>query len=249
MDAVTLRSGAGADRRAVLRTAARMLRLAKAGESLGRRRNPFPPLLHLLANMFLCSFAQRYLADDAGGVYLPLFLVAQYALALLITMSFVGRTGAVIINKTRLYPGSSAAGYYFLLAGSLRRPEFCLFAGVGCVYPAIAFSPGLIPSTGIVASTILPLIASQALCCAAAAGLIRSSRPLTGLVLVSLVATAAVLVSVFLFRTNALASNIPMVGWAAAGIRAFSTGEMLTGWKYLAYLTLVTGAILALFRK
>ncbi|HLF13914.1 MAG TPA: hypothetical protein VI932_03370 [Bacteroidota bacterium] len=249
MDGVTTAIVARRNFRASFRAAGRLLRLAKAGESLGRKRNPFPPLGHLLANIFLCSFAQRYLADDPGGIYLSLFLAVQCSLGVLITMSFVGRAGAEILRKTRLYPAASSGGYYFLLAGSLRRPELFLFAAVGSVFPAIVHSPGLLPSAGIVAISLFPLLTSQILCCAVSARMIRASRPLTGVILITIFAGVVVLASAFVFRTEALASSLPMIGWTASGITAFSTGQAVTGWKYLAFLALATAAVLAFFRK
>ena len=234
---------------ASLGAASRLLQLAKIRESLSRKRNPFPPIVHLLVNIFLCTFAQRYLVDDASGIYLPLFIVVQCSLGLLITLSFVGRTGAEILKKTRLFPGSSSAGYYFLLAGSLRRPEFYLFTAVGCAFPAIVYSTGFFSSVGIVAISILTALTAQILCCAAALRLIRASRPVTGLFLFTIIAAVIVIASVFVFRTDALASSLPMVGWAASGITAFATGQAGPGWKYILYLALTAAAILALFRK
>lgn len=231
------------------RAAGRLLEVAKARESLGRKHNPFPPFVHLLANIFLCSFAERYLAADAGGIYLPLFIVIQITLGLLITLSFVGRSGAEILGKTRLYPGSSSAGYYFLLVGSLRRPELYLFSAVGCLFPATVYGHGLGASIGIVVCSAMPALAAQILLCAAATRLIRTSRPITGLALISITAVVTVVGSALVFRMETLASSIPMVAWAASGITAFGTGNAIMGWTNLAYLMLASAAILAFFRK
>ncbi|HLB01374.1 MAG TPA: hypothetical protein VJO14_08310 [Bacteroidota bacterium] len=249
MDGLTLTRGTGEEFSSTLRAAGRMLTIAKARESLGRKRNPFPPLAHLLVNIFLCAFAERYLADDPGGIYLPLFLVVQWSLGLLITMSFVGGAGADIVRKTRLFPGSAAAGYCFLLAGNLRRPEFYLFTAAGCVFPAAVYAHGFLHSAGIIALSVIPVLTLQMLCCAAAVRMVRAARPVAGLVLFTFIAPVAVVTLVFVFRTAALASVIPMAGWAASGIRAFAVGHPGEGWKYLLYLTLIWGAVVAIFRK
>jgi hypothetical protein len=227
----------------------RLLALAKSRESVDRRRNPFPPLVHLLVNMFLCAFSQRYLADDPDVVFLPLFIAAQCLLSLLITLSFVGRTGAEIVRKTRLLPGSAAAGYYFLLAGSLRRPEFLLCAAVGCLFPAFVFGTGAVAGAGIVAAAILPMVTIQVVCCGVAARLIASDRPVTGLVVLTVVVAAAVVASVFVFRTNVLASAIPLAGWAASSIKAFASGRATDALTDLLLLALAAGAAVAIFRK
>jgi hypothetical protein len=141
--------------------ASRLLALAKSRESVERRRNPFPPFVHLIVNMFLCAFSEKYLADDPGGVYLPLFISVQCLLALLITLSFVGGTGAEIVRKTRLLPGAAAARYYFLAAGSLRRPELVLFSAVGCLFPAFVHGGGAAAAALIVAASVIPLVSMQ----------------------------------------------------------------------------------------
>jgi hypothetical protein len=226
-----------------------MLAVAKGRESLGRKVNPFPPLVHLLVNIFLCAFSERYLTDDSGGVYLPLFLVVQWSLGLLVTLSFVGRTGAEIVRKTRLFPGSAGAGYYFLLAGNLRRPEFYLFTAAGCLFPALIFAHGLLPLAGIVALSFIPVLVLQLLCAAAVVRMARASRPVAGIALFTVAAVSVVVASVFVFRTAALASAVPMAGWAASGIRAFADGRAADGWTYCLYLALVAVAAGALFRK
>lgn len=229
--------------------ASRLVALAKARESIDRRRNPMGPLVHLLVNMFLCAFSQQYLADDPHGVFLPLFIAVQCSLSLLITLSFVGRTGGEIVRKTRLFPGSASAGYYFLLAGSLRRPEFLLFSAVGCGFPAFVAGGGAAASAGIVAASALPLLTTQVVCCGAAARLIGSDRPVTGLVVLTVAAGAAVVASVFVFRTGALASAIPLAGWAASSITAFAAGRTSDGLAGILILAIAAGAALALFRK
>ncbi len=249
MDGLTLIPGVRRDFAASRRAAGRLLKVARARESLGRKRNPFLPFVHLLANIFLCAFAGRYLENDAGGIYLPLFIVIQITLGLLITLSFVGRGGAEILRKTRLFPGSSSAGYYFLLAGSLRRPELYLFSAVGCLFPATVYGHGIGASIGIVACSAMPAMAAQILLCAAATRLITASRPITGLVLIAIIAVVTVVVSVLVFRTEGLASSLPMVAWAASGIIGFGTGDAEMGWSNLAYLVLATAGILAFFGR
>jgi hypothetical protein len=229
--------------------ASRLVALAKSRESVDRRRNPFTPFVHLLVNMFLCAFSQRYLADDPDGVFLPLFIAAQCLLSLLITLSFVGRTGAEIVRKTRLLPGSAAARQYFLLAASLRRPEFLLFSAVGCLFPAFVFGTGAVAAAGIVAAALLPLVTTQVVCCAIAARLVGSDRPVTGLVVLTVAAAAAVVASVFVFRTNALAAAIPLAGWAASAITSFAAGRPDDALTDLLLLAIAAGAAVAVFRK
>lgn len=228
---------------------ARLVALAKMRESIERRRNPFPPLVHLLANMFLCAFAHRYLADDPGGVYLPLFLAGQCIVPVMITMAFVSGTGAEIVRKTRVLPGSARTGYYFLLAGSLRRPEFLLFSGVGCLFPAFVYGGGAAGAAGIVVASALPILTVQIACCAVAARLIASDRSLTGLVLLPVVVTVAAAVSVFVFRSGALASSIPLAGWASTSIAAFAGGRTSDGLAGLLPLAIAIVAIVFIFRK
>jgi hypothetical protein len=229
--------------------ASRLLALAKSRESAGRRRNPFPPFVHLILNMFLCAFSEKYLTDDAGGVFLPLFISVQWLLALLITLSFVGGTGAEIVRKTRLLPGAAAAGPYFLAAGSLRRPELLLFSTVGCVFPVFVYGGGAVAAAGIVVASVLPLVTTQLVCCAVAARLVGSDRPVTGLVVLTVGAVAAGVASVFIFRSNALASAIPLAGWAASSITAFAAGRTGDGLGGLLLLTLAAGAAAAILRK
>jgi hypothetical protein len=243
--AVTSRGGSPSAFSAALR----LLTLAKTRESAGRKRNPFPPFVHLLVNIALCVFFQPYLADDGEGVFLPLFISIQCLFALLISLSFVGRTGAEIVRKTRIFPGSSSAGYYFLLAGSLRRPEFLLFTGMGILFPALVYGGGALAATGIIAASALPLVTTQVVCCAVASRMIGSDRPLTGLVLATLAASAVVVASVFVFRTNALASSFPLAGWSASSIAAFAAGRISDGLGGLLLPALAAGAALAIFRK
>lgn len=241
-------SGTAAGRSA-FRTAGALLELARMKESLGRKRNPFPPLVHLLVNIFFCAFAQRFLADDPEGVYLPLFLAVQCLLGVLITLAFIGRSGAEITEKTRLFPGSSSAAYYFLLAGSARRPEFYLFTAVGCVFPAVVLAPGFLPSAAIFVLSTLCVLTAQVLCCAASVRLIRSARPVTGLVLTAVIGIAAVIASVFVFRAGALASSLPVAGWAASGMASFASGETGRGLQYLSFVAAAAAVVIAVFRK
>ena len=243
----TLPSPAG--RRAPFEAASRLVALARNRESAARRRNPFPPFLHLIGNMFLCAAAHRLLADDRDGVFLPLFIAVQCLLGILITLSFIGRTGAEIVRKTRLYPGSASAGYYFLVAASLRRPELLLFAAVGCVFPAFVYGGGATAAAGIVAASALPFLTAQILCCAAAAKMTGSDRPLTGIVLLTVLAAASALASVFIFRTGALASAIPLAGWAATAVTSFVSGRSADGLARLSYLAIVLVSVVAVFRK
>jgi len=227
----------------------RLLALAKARESLERRRNPLSPLIHLLANMFLCAFSNRYLADDPGGAYLPLFIAVQCLLPVAITLSFVAGTGAEIVRKTRVLPGSLRAGRYFLLAASLRRREFLLFAVVGCLFPALVYGGSATQVVGVVTASALAVLTMQAVCCAAAARLIASERPLAGLALATAVVTVAASASVFVFSTSALASSVPLAGWAASSIAAFAAGRVSEGYAGLVPLALSAAAVLYFFRK
>jgi hypothetical protein len=228
---------------------ARLLALAKMRESIDRRRNPFPPLVHLLANMVLCAIAHRYLADDPGGVYLPLFVAVQCLLPLLVTFGFVSGTGTEIVRKTRVLPGSGKAGYYFLVAGSLRRPEFLLVAGVGCLFPAFVYGGGAAGAAGIVAASALPILTVQIACCALAARMIAAGRPLTGIALLPVAVTLAAGASVFVFRSASLASSIPLAGWAATSIAAFADGRTADGLAGLLPLALAGAAAGFIFRK
>lgn len=227
----------------------RLLAIARSREAADRRRNPFPPLVIVLANVFVCAFSQAYLADDPGGVYLPLFIVVQCLLAVLVTLSFAGRTGAEIIRKTRLLPGARSAGFGFLLLGSLRRPELLGFCAVGCAFPAMVHANDLAAGAGIVLAAALPVATAQALCCGFSAVLIRSDRPVTGLVLLAVVASAAATASVFVFGTGALASSVPLAGWSAEAIRSFASGDRIAGVTDLVLLALAAAVSLAVFRR
>ena len=249
MEGLTTAGASGAGPGAAFRTAGRFLEAAGIRESPGRRRNPFSPLVHLLINIFFCAAAERYLADDPDGVYLPLFITVQCLLGVLITLGFIARYGGEIVKKTRHFPGSAAAAYYFLAAGSLRRPEFYLFTLVGCVFPAVVYAPGKVQAAAIVAISALCVLTAQVLCWAASVRLIRSSLPLTGLAVIATGALAAVVASVFVFRADALAASLPMAGWAASGIAAFASGDTAGGVRYLLYLTAIAAAVVAVFRK
>jgi len=230
-----------------LRAAGRMLSLAKAKENLILRGNPFPPLGYLLVNIFLCAFAERYILDDAGGVYLPLFLVVQWMAGLIITLSFTGGTGAEILRNTAHFPGSAQAGYYFLLAGSLRRPEFYLFASAGCVFTGTVLGGSLPASAGIAALSAVPAIVLQVIASAAAAKMIRAARPVDGLVILTAAAAVATVASVVVFGASALASSFPMAGWTAMGIRAFSEGHAAGGLTVLLALAFLAAVAHASF--
>jgi len=231
------------------RAAGRLLSVARGRESIERNRNPFPPLAYLLLNSLLCAFAQQYITDDPGGVYLPLFLVVEWSAGIIITLSFAGGTGAVILRNSRLFHGSATAGYYFLLAGTMRRPEWYLFTAIGCLFPAALFARGIFSFAGIALLSAVPVLVLQVFCCAATVRALRATRPLTGFVLLTVVATAAVVASVFVFRSAALATAVPMAGWTASGIVAFSEGDAATGARSCLYLAVTLAAVVGIFRK
>lgn len=192
---------------------------SKKGTDEEGRIKAHPVILGIL-NLFFCGYVDQFLQHDVDGHYLSLFFFVEAALLILVAITAFVRSGSEIIHKSTVFPSTSTSRLLFVFWGNLRRSaSIALWLTTG-IFVVVFYSATWLIAIGALMVFVLMVLAIEMLTAGLCLWLTKSSHPIMGFAVVSMLVVFGMMISSVIFRQNTLLSSMPILSFAVDAIVA-----------------------------
>lgn len=194
-------------------------------ESVPRSSRAAPILVGVL-NLFFCAYAERYLGEDLGGVFLSLFFFLEAScFIVLVTVQYLSVTEQ-ILSRIRTYPTVPWSRFLFAALAGVRRPVCIVLWGT------TSFALLLLNRHSMASSILVPLLYTfllldlQLIMTTSLLVVSRRGYPATALIALFAILTFALLLGFLVFQFTSVLTGMPFLSWAVAGVVAVNEGNI-----------------------
>jgi hypothetical protein len=203
------------------------------------------PFVFAFFNLLFCAYYDQYLRGDADGHYLQLLFFINASIFGAIVAGCFMQSNREILLKSAVFPTTAWNRLLFTVLSMARRPFVLSLWSTTSLFLLVFYHkdiPLMISSVIMFTLMLSVLLLIESILFLAG---VRSSRALSGIVPVLVLAAAGILICSVVFHFKPILAAIPVVSWSSNGILAVAQSDTFSFSVNLTLLLAVaTGGVL-----